>query len=122
MIQPDEAGDDTIGGRISLCREHVGLSVEEAAQRLGVMPKSWLAWECDRDVPRGNRVTMMAGVLGVSPTWLLCGEGSGPIEVPAAVGLLDELKQVSGQVAALNKRLDHLTGMLEKHAPARNRP
>ena len=58
--------DDTLGGRISFAREACGLSAEEAAERLGVLATSWSAWECDRDVPRANRLTMMAGVLGVS--------------------------------------------------------
>src|SRR5690554_3753433 len=76
----DQTMDDTLGGRISLGREIAGLSIEEAAGRLGVMTQSWNAWERDRDVPRGNRLTMMAGVLGVSPSWLLTGLGAGPVE------------------------------------------
>ncbi len=110
------AGDDTIGGRISLCRENAELSVEEAAERLGVLPESWIAWECDRDVPRANRVAMMAGVLGVSPVWLLCGQGSGPIEPAGKPELLAAVRQVSGEAAALTRKLDELTRKLEQQA------
>ena len=72
--------DDTLGGRISTAREACGLSATDAARRLGVLPASWNAWERDRDVPRANRLAMMAGVLGVSPSWLLSGLGHGPLE------------------------------------------
>ena len=72
--------DDTLGGRISIAREACGLSAPDAARRLGVLPASWNAWERDRDVPRASRLTMMAGVLGVSPSWLLTGLGHGPVE------------------------------------------
>jgi len=72
--------DDTLGGRISTAREACGLSADDAARRLGVLSASWNAWERDRDVPRANRLAMMAGILGVSPSWLLTGRGSGPFE------------------------------------------
>lgn len=109
-------GDDTIGGRISFAREANGLSAEEAAERLGVLPASWNAWECDRDVPRANRLTMMAGILGVSPSWLLTGRGQGPMEgnletVPAA--LRQELRQATVDVEALNRRLRLIASRLE---------
>lgn len=74
----NSAEEDTLGGRISAAREAAGLSMEEAAIRLGVQSDTWRAWECDRDVPRANRLTTMAGVLGVSPSWLLAGFGTGP--------------------------------------------
>lgn len=108
-------GDDTLGGRISLARETIGLSAEEAAERLGVLPASWSAWECDRDVPRANRLTMMAGILGVSPSWLLTGRGSGPMEAPETdqAALRQELRQASVDVEALNRRLRTIASRLE---------
>lgn len=115
MIHQKANCEDTIGGRISLGRENAGLSIEGAARRLGVLPESWIAWECDRDVPRSNRVAMMAGVLGVSPAWLLCGQGSGPVEA-GKPKLLDAIRQVTDEVSALNKRLDQLTRTLEQQA------
>ena len=72
--------DDTLGGRISTAREACGLSAADAARRLGVLSASWNAWERDRDGPRANRLVMMAGILAVSPSWLLTGLGSGPFE------------------------------------------
>ena len=108
-------GDDTLGGRISFARETIGLSAQEAAERLGVLPASWSAWECDRDVPRANRLTMMAGILGVSPSWLLTGRGSGPMEAPetSQAALQQELRAASADVEALNRRLRAIASRLE---------
>lgn len=63
----------SIGPRIAIAREHVGMSVEELATHLGVTRDSVVAWESDERAPRANRLLMMAGILGVSLTWLLEG-------------------------------------------------
>ena len=120
---PDLITEDTLGGRISFAREIAGLSATQAAQRLGVMPQSWNAWERDRDVPRANRLANMAGILGVSLSWLLSGEGDGPREPepdqdPAQ--LLRDLRSASLEVAALNRRMESIAADLEQieDAPA----
>jgi len=77
-FEPVYGIDDTIGGRISLARDARDISVEEASHILGVEPATWSAWENDRAEPRSNRIDMMAGVLQVSVTWLLSGQGAGP--------------------------------------------
>ena len=53
------------------------------------------AWESDRSEPRANRLTMLAGFLGVTPTWLLYGVGNAPEDDPHA----DELKIVKAQMS-----------------------
>ena len=114
--------DDTVGGRMSLAREAKAISVDEAARRLGVLASSWSAWECDRDVPRANRLANMAGILGVSPTWLLTGLGEGPGEWKAGDdqgGLRQAIRQMSEDVEALNKRMRELTSRLENEDGAR---
>ena len=118
---PDLTTEDTLGGRISLAREAAGLSAAQAAQRLGVMPESWNAWERDRDAPRANRLANMAGVLGVSLSWLLSGEGEGPREPepdqdPAQ--LLRDLRSASLEVAALNRRMESIATGLEQSEDA----
>ena len=100
---------DTLGGRISLAREFAGLSVAQAAQALGVLTSSWSAWERDRAELRANRLTTMAGILGVSPIWLLTGIGSEPREhVHDSAQLLRELQNTSESIATLNKRVQQL--------------
>lgn len=100
--------DETLGGRMSLARDAKALSIEDAAQRLGVLSASWRAWECDRDAPRANRLTMIAGVLGVSPSWLLTGRGGGPVEERGgrlSGNLRKDIRELSANIDALNRRM-----------------
>lgn len=81
------ASDDTLGGRISLARDTVGLTMEEVARTIGVEADTLRYWENDQAEPGVNRLSMLAGVLQVSLSWLLSGFGDGPdwagfIEVP----------------------------------------
>lgn len=69
---------DTLGGRISRARDALNLTTSQLARRLGVKSETVAAWESDRSEPRANRLTMLAGVMGVSPTWLLNGVGDAP--------------------------------------------
>lgn len=115
----DAAVEDTIGGRISLSREAAGLTVEEAARQLGVLMRSWEAWERDRDVPRVSRLTMMAGLLGVSPSWLLAGVGSGPFVREQTPDLLRVFRQTSQEVAALSRRMERIEASLTRHKRTR---
>ena len=43
--------DDTLGGRLLAARESAGLSLNTAAERLGVAPLTLRNWECDRAEP-----------------------------------------------------------------------
>ena len=67
----------TLGERISVAREHAGLTEEELATRLAVRRRTVDEWEGDGAEPRANTLAMLAGVLGVSPAWLLSGAGEG---------------------------------------------
>lgn len=85
---------DTLGGRISRAREDMQIASAELARRLGVRSDTVRDWENDRAEPRANRVVMLAGVLGVSPTWLLTGIGGAPTTTDAArqlSGLIDQI-------------------------------
>ena len=72
---------DTIGGRISLARDAAGLTVEQIAAIAGVTSETWSNWENDRTEPRANRLDMLARILQVNITWLLDGQGRGPVEL-----------------------------------------
>jgi transcriptional regulator with XRE-family HTH domain len=118
---PDSATDNaealTLGGRLRIAREAAGLSVADAAVRLGVLRSSWQAWEADRKEPRANRLTMVAGVLGVSPSWLLSGLGDGPWERRPSgdpTELLRDLRQAARDMAALNRRMREIAAGLER--------
>jgi HTH-type transcriptional regulator, cell division transcriptional repressor len=71
---------DTMGGRLSRARDAIELSTAQLARRLGVQTATIQAWESDRSQPRANRLSMLAGVLNVSPSWLLYGVGTAPVE------------------------------------------
>lgn len=75
-----ETAYDTVGGRISLARDTIGLSVEEVSAIAGVTAETWSNWENDRAEPRANRLDMLARILRVSIGWLLDGRGAGPAE------------------------------------------
>jgi transcriptional regulator with XRE-family HTH domain len=63
----------TLGGRITLARESANLTDQQLSRRLGVMIKTVRNWETDRSEPRGNKLSMLSGVLGVSYNWLVTG-------------------------------------------------
>jgi transcriptional regulator with XRE-family HTH domain len=76
-LAPAGNTDDTIGGRISLARDAVGLSVDEISSVVGVTADTWNNWENDRSEPRANRLDMLARILQVNITWLLSGRTQG---------------------------------------------
>ena len=110
--------EDTLGGRIAKARDMAGMSVEDAATRIGVTLDTFTEWENDRSEPRANKLTMLAGVLAVTPAWLLSGAGDGPDQSVVSAGLaelageLDRLVELNGEVtagiAAVRERIDTL--------------
>ena len=109
----------TFGDRLAAAREEQGLDQAQLARRLGIRLTTLAGWEEDRAEPRANKLQMLAGLLGVSITWLLSGQGEGPS--PAGEGpeadlmeLLAELRRVRVEQARLTERL----AILEKRLRA----
>ncbi|MEO1747696.1 MAG: helix-turn-helix domain-containing protein [Pseudomonadota bacterium] len=77
-LTPEEAiyVGDTMGGRIVAAREATGHTTAQLARRLGIKSATLQNWENDRAEPRSNKLFMLAGMLNVSPTWILTGRGS----------------------------------------------
>lgn len=112
----DPASDNTLGGRISLARAASKLTLGQAALLLGVETSTWNAWECDSAAARSNRLVTMAGILGVSPIWLMTGIGAEPKEQAAQdepETLLQRLKTASAEAALTQLRVTHLLAQLE---------
>lgn len=115
----DTPDSDTLGGRIWRARDSLDMSVAQLARRLGVKTETVSAWESDRSEPRANRLIMLAGMLGVSPTWLLNGVGDAPSAQPidsalgvvtAQMGKLKEQHARTGaMIEALEKEVSQLT-------------
>ena len=77
---PDAA---TFGDRVAAARESSGRSQGQLARRMGVKKSTLAGWEQDLSEPRANKLSMLSGLLNVSMSWLLTGEGddlSGPTE------------------------------------------
>lgn len=113
---------DNVGERIRQAREAAGLSTAQLARRLGVRTHTLSSWESGRAEPRANRLVMMAGVLNVSPTWLLMGQGQAPADSPDDIALvmgeLSQLRVMQERTAQIIERLGGHVAMLE----ARGRP
>jgi len=110
--------NDTLGGRLCTAREALGLSTAQLARRLGVKTATMAGWELDRSEPRSNKLVMLAGILNVSPTWLLTGVGESPTtdindtELSSLkanlVMLRDQANSISDQIDRIVDRLDSL--------------
>ena len=101
IFQSNEA-DTTLGGRISMAREASELSVSQVVKRLGVKSTTYAAWEADRSEPRANKLVALAGILNVSPPYLLSGLG----EQPSKIGLPErQINQLTLQVEQLEQSL-----------------
>lgn len=107
----------TFGDRLAGAREQSGMTQAELAKRLGVKLATLKSWEDDFNEPRANKLQMLAGILNVSLSWILTGEGDGidaPDDasgVPSDVQeLLLEIRDIRAQLARSSDRL----GRLEK--------
>ena len=111
----------TFGDRIYAARVAVGLSQSALAIRLGVQLKTVKKWEEDITEPRANKLQMISGLLNISITWLLIGEGIGPQDpestMPISADLneiLVELRHTKSELLRLTKHLDVIDKKLRK--------
>ncbi len=105
-----EAFADTLGGRIVYAREASELTTSQFARRLGVKTATLQGWETDRAEPGPNRLVTMAGMLNVSPTWLLTGAGESPIDTLNET----ELMHIRGMVERLREQALTMVQELEQ--------
>ena len=115
--------DDTLGGRIVQAREAMNLSTAQLARRLGVHSKTLANWERDRAEPRANRIVNLAGMLNVSPSWLIGGRGSAPdlvsrsdelIQLRSKLDRITELHQTLGEAIQM---VDNAVNRLTRSSP-----
>lgn len=111
----------TFGDRLAGARDAAGLSQAGLAEKLGVKLAVIQAWEDDLKEPRANRLQMVSGILGVSMSWLLTGDGDGP-DAPDEdnpmnnhlVDMLAEMRALRGQIAQSGEKLGRLEKRLRK--------
>lgn len=116
-IMSTSSSDYTLGERICKARDASGLSTAQLARRLGIKTATLQSWESDRSEPRSNKLVLLAGVLNVSPTWLLVGRGTPPVSDTPVVSDLDSMRMalervhrqaqaLADEIAVLQERLD----------------
>lgn len=114
-LMSERSSDYTLGERICKARDAAGLSTAQLARRLGIKTSTLHSWESDRSEPRSNKLVLLAGVLNVSPTWLLVGRGTPPVTDEPAADLdamrvaLDRIQKqaqaLTDEIAALQNRM-----------------
>ena len=114
----DDNEDTTLGGRVFQAREAAGLTVSQVINRLGVRKATYLAWEADRSEPRANKLVALAGILNVSPTYLLSGLGRAAAQPLKQQKIIDELRieieQLEQTLKAANKMLSRIKSQAKR--------
>jgi transcriptional regulator with XRE-family HTH domain len=106
----------TLGGRIVTAREAQNLSTAQLARRLGVTTVTLQDWETDRAEPRSNRLITLAGVLNVSPSWLLTGLGERPMDSLSGTELehlRHNIERIRDQASVIVSELEELEERLK---------
>jgi transcriptional regulator with XRE-family HTH domain len=118
LMYADEPDQDTMGGRLSRAREAAGMKAPEFANAVGVGDATLRDWETDRAEPRANRLVAIAGMLNVSPTWLMEGIGQGPKEEEESA-TITELREQMRRLVDLQEQMKlAIAGMAENIARA----
>ena len=121
VLSSDEP-ESTLGERICNARQEAGLTLSLASHLAGVKASTLRDWERDRSEPRVNKLVVLAGIFGVSPTHLLAEEGnsSNPAVVTKGrhekiMNLLNaEISEIARQQIALTQRLGEISKLLKK--------
>ena len=95
----------TFGDRLSAAIEKSGMTQNLVAKRLGIKLATLKSWEQDISEPRANRLSMLAGLLGVSIMWLLHGEGDGVEHSDNETQVTPEINDLLFEVRALQTGL-----------------
>lgn len=108
-IFENAADVDTLGSRLLRAREASGVTQTQCAKNLGVKKTTIQAWENDRTEPRAHHLVRVAGMLNVSPSWILGGMG----EAPSDSSIADEIKLIRGQLTQLKALRDQTSATIE---------
>lgn len=98
----------TLGDRLTAAREGAGLEIAAMADALGLRPETLEGWEVDQAEPTASLMGRIATVTGVSPVWLLTGQGAGPQDASAGAALRAELADLRRLLAEAAARVDRL--------------
>ncbi|MBA98194.1 MAG: helix-turn-helix transcriptional regulator [Sulfitobacter sp.] len=107
----------TFGDRVAAARENANMTQAALAKRIGIKQSTLRAWEDDLSEPRANRLSTLAGILGVSMMWLINGEGEGvdaPEDVSTNAASVKEVLIALREVRADMLKRAEQVGRLEK--------
>ena len=113
-----EDHQNTLGGRIIYAREQQSMSCAQLARRLGIETSTMQDWESDRAEPRSNRLSMLAGLLNVSPTWLLMGYGERPgdiLDETEMAHIQNTIRRIRDQMLTTTDELEQLQERLDSY-------
>lgn len=108
----DDSASD-VGGRMAEARTAAGLSQESVANQLGVKASTIDKWERGAASPRSNWLSGLAGILGVTPTWLLMGFGAQPTATDELLEIKAGLARVQSQLSDALAEVDSLSARLD---------
>ncbi len=106
----------TFGDRVAAARESAGMSQGQLARRMGVKKSTLVGWEQDLSEPRANKLSMLSGLLNVSMSWLLTGEGD-DLTAPTEDTLGEDMAALARELRSLREDLRaqaERAGRLEK--------
>ena len=110
--------DTTLGGRVFKAREAANMTVAQVINRLGVRKTTYMAWEADRSEPRANKLVALAGILNISPTYLLSGLGRATPQPPKHQQTIDalrlEIEQLEQTLKTASKMLNRIKSQAKK--------
>ena len=108
----------TFGDRLLPAREKSNLSWQNLANRLGVKNSTFKSWKNDNSERQANSLSMLAGLLNVSITWLISAEVSGVEDPKKSYVMPDDLhgslKELKASRINLLKSIDRINSIENK--------
>ena len=90
--------------RLIKARKDIDFNIADLSRHLGVNPKTIRDWDAARSEPRSNKLSMLAGLLGVSVGWLLAGGEQAEIDD----------QSIKHDVARLRLLMDEMTLIIDR--------
>lgn len=116
---------ETFGDRLCVVRDNSGMALSELAVQAGVSESTLRSWETGSGHIDDQGLAKIADILGVSPVWLLTGEGAGPQAQSVETDMinfmrweLERLTRLHAETAAMIDALHRQIGDLEQNATA----
>ncbi|MBB4954121.1 transcriptional regulator with XRE-family HTH domain [Agrobacterium vitis] len=113
---------ESFGDRLCIVRDSAGMDLSDLAVAADISESTIRAWEAGNDQIDNQSLVRMADVLGVSPGWLLTGEGVGPQPQSADTDMinfmrweLERLTRMHQETAAMIDALHRQIGDLERN-------